>query len=146
MCAAEQAGSRTRTGTTSSQSANGYIDVLAETYQPHQPSRMLCWLLTKESCNHRLLLPRLSAAHARLQPHRLLPAKVADWTVPDVQEWLEAIGMAQYADVFEMTGIDGAVLSNGLNDTTLDMLMVSDQIHRQQLRNALRTQLSTTSV
>jgi hypothetical protein len=86
------------------------------------------------------------AEHARLRPHRLLPASVADWTVPDVQEWLELIGMAQYADVFEMTGIDGVVLSNGLNDTTLDMLLVSDQSHRQQLRNALRTQLLTTPV
>jgi hypothetical protein len=89
-----------------------------------------------------LLMTRLSAAHARLQPHRLLPAKVADWTVRDVSEWLGAIGMAQYADVFGMTGIDGAVLSNGLSDTLLNMLMVSDLSHRQQLRNALRTRLA----
>jgi hypothetical protein len=86
------------------------------------------------------------AEHARLRPHRSLPASVADWTVRDVSEWLEFIGMAQYVDVFGMTGIDGTVLSNGLKDTALDMLRVSDQIHRQQLRNALRTQWSTTSV
>jgi hypothetical protein len=73
----------------------------------------------------------------------LLPTIIADWTERGVSEWLEFIGMAQYVHVLGATGIDGVVLSNGL---TLDMLRMSDQIYRQQLRNALRTQWSTTSV
>ncbi len=82
------------------------------------------------------------AAHASLEPHRLLPVKVEDWTTRDVQEWLGSIGMAQYTDVFEMIGMEGTVLSKGLDDTLLNMLLVSDQSHRQQLRNALRTRLA----
>ena len=61
--------------------------------------------------------------------------------MPSVGVWLESIGLGQYVDVFELTGIDGTILSNDLNDITLDMLMVSNQAHRQQLREALRIHL-----
>ena len=60
----------------------------------------------------------------------------------DVRRWLEAIGLAQYADAFETNEI-GMDLLGQVDDQMLKDIGVSTGGHRLRIRNAI-AQLSTT--
>jgi SAM domain (Sterile alpha motif) len=53
-----------------------------------------------------------------------------------VREWLEAIGLAQYADSFESNDIDLDLLGQ-VDDQTLKDIGVSSAGHRLRIRNAI---------
>ena len=53
-----------------------------------------------------------------------------------VREWLEAIGLAQYADAFEANDIDLDLLGQ-VDDQTLKDIGVSSAGHRLRIRNAI---------
>ena len=53
-----------------------------------------------------------------------------------VSEWLETIGLAQYADVFEHNDIEFDLLGQ-LDDQTLKDIGVSSAGHRLRIRNAI---------
>jgi hypothetical protein len=53
-----------------------------------------------------------------------------------VRHWLEAIGLAQYADAFEANDIDTDLLTQ-IDDQVLKDIGVSSAGHRLRLRNAI---------
>ncbi|MBV8091387.1 MAG: adenylate/guanylate cyclase domain-containing protein, partial [Alphaproteobacteria bacterium] len=61
-----------------------------------------------------------------------------------VRNWLEEIGLAQYADAFEANDIDTDLLSQ-IDDQMLKDIGVSSAGHRLRLRNAI-TKLAPTSI
>src|SRR5246127_4580608 len=60
-----------------------------------------------------------------------------------VRDWLEAIGLGQYADAFEANDIDTALLSR-LDDQPLKDIGVSSAGHRLRLRDAIAKLASAT--
>jgi len=61
-----------------------------------------------------------------------------------VRHWLEAIGLAQYADAFEANDIDTDLLTQ-IDDQVLKDIGVSSAGHRLRLRNAI-AKLAPTSI
>jgi class 3 adenylate cyclase len=61
-----------------------------------------------------------------------------------VRNWLEAIGLAQYADAFEANDIDTDLLTQ-IDDQVLKDIGVSSAGHRLRLRNAI-AKLAPTSI
>jgi hypothetical protein len=53
-----------------------------------------------------------------------------------VRNWLEEIGLAQYADAFEANDIDADLLTQ-IDDQVLKDIGVSSAGHRLRLRNAI---------
>lgn len=52
------------------------------------------------------------------------------WTVAQVGDWLDDIGLTHYKDIFEKHSIDGLMLAN-LDEAMLDHLGVSNKLHRR---------------
>jgi hypothetical protein len=61
-----------------------------------------------------------------------------------VRNWLEEIGLAQYADAFEANDIDTDLLTQ-IDDQVLKDIGVSSAGHRLRLRNAI-AKLAPTSI
>src|SRR5215471_14651990 len=61
-----------------------------------------------------------------------------------VRNWLEGIGLAQYADAFEANDIDTDLLTQ-IDDQVLKDIGVSSAGHRLRLRNAI-AKLAPTSI
>ena len=61
-----------------------------------------------------------------------------------VRDWLEEIGLAQYADAFEANDIDTDLLTQ-IDDQLLKDIGVSSAGHRLRLRNAI-AKLAPTSI
>ena len=53
-----------------------------------------------------------------------------------IRNWLEAIGLSQYADAFEVNDIDMDLLGQ-VDDQTLKDIGVSSAGHRLRIRNAI---------
>ena len=62
----------------------------------------------------------------------------------EVREWLEAIGLGQYADAFEANDIDTELLSQ-IDDQLLKDIGISSAGHRLRLRDAI-AKLAPTSI
>jgi ribosomal protein L12E/L44/L45/RPP1/RPP2 len=54
------------------------------------------------------------------------------WTVAQVGDWLDQIGLTHYKDIFEKHSIDGLMLSN-LDEAMLDHLGLQNQLHRRSI-------------
>lgn len=52
------------------------------------------------------------------------------WTVAQVGDWLDCVGLSLYKDIFEKHSIDGLMLSN-LDEAMLDHLGVTNKLHRR---------------
>jgi hypothetical protein len=61
-----------------------------------------------------------------------------------VRNWLEVIGLGQYADAFEANDIDTDLLAQ-IDDQLLKDIGVSSAGHRLRIRNAI-AKLATTSI
>ena len=53
-----------------------------------------------------------------------------------IRNWLEAIGLSQYADAFEANDIDMGLVGQ-VDDQTLKVIGVSSAGHRLRIRNAI---------
>lgn len=69
---------------------------------------------------------------------------VSQWSVDDVQNWLNTLGLEEYAEIFKQQAIDGGELLHLTHDTLLTGLKINALGHRnkilrgvQALRNPL---------
>jgi hypothetical protein len=68
-----------------------------------------------------------------------------DWTIQEVGQWLEAIGLARYRQLFETNHIDGSYLMACLNDPSLLDGLIESKGHRFTLKKNMESAVTSSS-
>lgn len=78
------------------------------------------------------------ATAAATPSHIPYPARLYDWEENHVHQWMTENGLTEFVDAFKHAGIFGLWLVEGITDSDLDEMQISNKLHRKKLRTRLQ--------